>query len=39
MAPELTAGAKIQIAFLLVIIVISTLKPWGRRPSKVKAES
>lgn len=32
-------GSVIQVAFLLVIIVISTLKPWGRRLSKVKAES
>ncbi|HEY9664168.1 MAG TPA: hypothetical protein V6C65_37465 [Allocoleopsis sp.] len=32
-------GSVIQVAFLFVIIVISTLKPWGRRPSKVKAES
>ncbi|MBW4694248.1 MAG: hypothetical protein KME27_21090 [Lyngbya sp. HA4199-MV5] len=27
-------GSLIQIFFLLVIIAISTLKPWGRRPGK-----
>ncbi|WP_242067294.1 hypothetical protein [Leptolyngbya sp. FACHB-711] len=30
-------GSVIQVSFLFVIIVISTLKPWGRKPSKVKS--
>ena len=29
-------GSLIQVAFLFVIIVISILKPWGRRPGKVQ---
>lgn len=29
-------GTAIQVGFLLVIIAISVLKPWGRRPTKAK---
>jgi len=31
-------GTVIQVLFLLVIIGISVLKPWGRRPTKAKGQ-
>ena len=30
-------GSVIQVAFLFVIIVISTLKPWGRRSARIQS--
>ena len=32
-------GTLVQVLFLVVIISISVLKPWGRRPSTVKSQA